>query len=383
MIRLLYFNYSSELGGAEYSLLSLLGNIDRKKYTPILLTCGSGALENAATAIGVRVIKAKPRMSFGIWKRESILKLIITRPHSLIEVINQLIELRQVIRKEGVDILHCNNPKSWILGTLATTCLNVQRVWHIRDVFNKKSFSYFLVLSIIFLYQPKLIAISGFVFLSLNAVARRKCRVIANGIEFLPSIVGRKNTRKSLGISESTSVLLVAGRLVKWKGHEEVVREIAPYLKRSNYCLVFVGTNSYGGADYIQHLKTLCVEMGIKDKVLFLGFRRDMGDIYAVADVLVMASINEPFGRVVAEAQLSGLPCVAYNTGGIREIIDNNETGLLAEEGNIRELCRMAVSLLENPLLSRNLAIRAQKKAILNWSPPLSARKVELFYENK
>jgi glycosyltransferase involved in cell wall biosynthesis len=384
VIRVILFNYSSDIGGAEASLLTLIRYLDRDKINLYLLTCGSGELESYAAQMKISVLHAVPRMTFGIWKRDSLLKILFKHPFSLLDIIRQIFEIRSMIKMISPGILHCNNPKSAVLGAIASFGTKARLIWHVRDVFPKGGFAYILLSFMATFFKPRCIAISEFVFASMPTSMQKRGRIIHNGVAFMTFIKGRSAIRHELAILQYEKVVLCSGRLVEWKGSEDMIKAMTPFIKSAGYHLVFAGSSSYGNADYIHKLKLQCIQDGVVNKVHFIGYRSDIGDIMAAADVLVLASRNEPFGRVLAEAQLSGLPCVAYNEGGAKEIITHGETGLLAEPGNADALCRLAVRLLEDPIRTREITVRAQISALSKWSPKKSAEKVtEMYHENE
>ncbi|MBL8028752.1 MAG: glycosyltransferase family 4 protein [Fibrobacteres bacterium] len=383
MIRVLLFNYSSEIGGAEASLLTYMRYADRKKVDLTLLTCGSGELEGYAADLKVKLLRAVPHMTFGIWKRDSLLKILFTHPLAVVDIVRQIFEIRAIIKKNRPDILHCNNPKSAVIGALAAIGTKVRLIWHVRDVFPKRSFAVFALGAISAVVKPRSIAISSFVFNSMPRNMQKRGQIVSNGVSMMPAVKGRQKLRTMLSIALNDKIVLCAGRLVEWKGPEELIKAMTPFIRSAGYHLVFAGSATYGNADYVHRLKMECMQYSVTDNVHFLGYRSDMGDVYAAADVLILASRREPFGRVLAEAQLAGLPCVAYEEGGAIEIITHNETGLLAEPGNAADLCRKAIHLLEDPILLKRIAITAQTKALTLWSPKQSARKIEEIYENQ
>ncbi|MCK5082899.1 MAG: glycosyltransferase family 4 protein, partial [Candidatus Omnitrophica bacterium] len=104
----------------------------------------------------------------------------------------------------------------------------------------------------------------------------------------------------------------------------KVIRTV-PYAK-----IWIVGDAPAKKASNKQELKLLARRLGIENHVEFLGNRRDIPQILAKTDILVLSTITqEAFGRVILEAQASGVPVVATKVGGVVDIIDDEETGLL------------------------------------------------------
>ncbi|MED4955250.1 glycosyltransferase [Paenibacillus macerans] len=110
-------------------------------------------------------------------------------------------------------------------------------------------------------------------------------------------------------------------------------------------------------------------EAGLTDRVTLLGDRRDVPAILRQSDCMVLPSLQDNLPFSIMEAQLSGTPIVASNAGGIPEMIRHEETGLLFETGNDRELAQQLTRLMEDQPLRRSLAKRAKEWANRQWSP--------------
>ena len=103
--------------------------------------------------------------------------------------------------------------------------------------------------------------------------------------------------------------------------------------------------------------------------------------VYSAADVLVVPSTYEPFGLVAVEASACGTPCVAFNTGGLRDIIEHQRSGYLAEPFDPASLAQGIAWVLEDPRRQRQLGQRARKKAAEEFSRELCAQRHRALYE--
>lgn len=138
---------------------------------------------------------------------------------------------------------------------------------------------------------------------------------------------------------ENAFVFLMPGRLTRWKGQEGVLRALA-LLSLSHTKLVIVGSDQ-GRCAYRQELLALTHELGLKNRVRIVEHCEDMPAAYAVADCVVHASTDpEAFGRVVAEGQSMGLPCLVSNLGAPREIIEDKVTGWQIKAGCVESLAK-------------------------------------------
>ena len=103
-----------------------------------------------------------------------------------------------------------------------------------------------------------------------------------------------------------------------------------------------------GDGEERENLSNLAKELGIESQIHFLGNRSDMKELYAMADIFVMASYREGLSRSVMEAMASGLPCVVSEIRGNRDLIDNGKGGYLIQssdtEGFACKICKLCIT---------------------------------------
>lgn len=165
-----------------------------------------------------------------------------------------------------------------------------------------------------------------------------KPKVISNGLDlqtFHPPLSSDDvpAARRKWNLPPRVPLLLHAGRLDTDKSVDQLLRAAAPALRESEAHLVLVGD----GCEK-QNLICLCQELGIENRVHFLGFvsvEDGLPEIYRMADIFLTASEIETQGLVLLEAAASGLPIVAVNATCIPEIVHDGVNGFLAEPGDI------------------------------------------------
>ncbi|MNZ65743.1 D-inositol 3-phosphate glycosyltransferase [compost metagenome] len=94
-------------------------------------------------------------------------------------------------------------------------------------------------------------------------------------------------------------------------------------------------------------------EMGLEDKVHFLGKQDDIAHVISMADILLLPSEKESFGLVALEAMACGIPTVGSLAGGIPELVSHGETGFLAPIGDTKQMADYCISMLNNPKLMK------------------------------
>lgn len=144
-------------------------------------------------------------------------------------------------------------------------------------------------------------------------------------------------------------IILMPGRLSRWKGQIQFIELMAELKKRGHPAQgLIVGGPTPGKEDYEIELKTLAKAQGVDDRIRFLGHRSDMANLYKVSDVVCNLSQKpEPFGRTVIEALALGTPVVAYNEGGPAESLAACLPQGLVAVGDVQLLADKVIAILE------------------------------------
>jgi glycosyltransferase involved in cell wall biosynthesis len=134
-------------------------------------------------------------------------------------------------------------------------------------------------------------------------------------------------------VPDGVPVIMLPGRVTRWKGHGVLLQALARLGRRDLLCLIVGPEDSKDR--YRRELESLVESLGLAGLVRFVGICRDMPSAYMLADVVVSASTDaEGFGRIAAEASAMGRPVVATDHGGARETVVPGETGWLVPPGD-------------------------------------------------
>ena len=214
-----------------------------------------------------------------------------------------------------------------------------------------------------------------------EGTAPEKVHVILNGIDFSRArssgvdVVAK--LRKELAV-ENGYMLLMPARLHPEKGHTYLFQALPGIRKRvaRDVVVLVAGAGPFEEA-YRQQVRAL----GCDDIVRFLGFRRDVWDLMAAADLVVLPSVAEAFGLVLAEALYLGTPVVASRVGGIPEIVDDGIDGVLVPPADSGALADAIVRLLNDGQERQRLAGAGREKVRGRFSFEQMARGYEQLYE--
>ena len=191
-----------------------------------------------------------------------------------------------------------------------------------------------------------------------------------------------KFTREVVGIPREVPCIGIIGQLQEWKGHKVFIRAFRQVLlavPEAWACVV--GAPPPGGEAYERELRDLARQLGVAERVVFVGFVGDIPSALQLLDIVVHASVEpEPFGRVIAEAMAMRKPVIASDEGGPREIIEHGRTGLLFPRGDDGALAGSIVSLLRDRPRAQRLAEAGFAHSRERFSAVRHARLVESVY---
>jgi len=169
-------------------------------------------------------------------------------------------------------------------------------------------------------------------------------RMIPNGIEVLGEPRGTsKPSRSALGVPEDGFLWLAVGSLLPAKDYPTLLQAFA-HIEGHNARLVVAG-----GGHLDRELQLLCNKLQIQDRVEFLGLRNDIPELLHAADAFVSSSAWEGMPNAVMEAMAAGKPIVATEVGGVPELVEPNQTGLLVPPGQSRVLAKAMLRVMSMP----------------------------------
>jgi D-inositol-3-phosphate glycosyltransferase len=215
----------------------------------------------------------------------------------------------------------------------------------------------------------------------------RHCGATSSQVEVIPCGVDlrrfvshdRQEARTLLGWQVDQPVLLFVGRLDPFKGPDLLLQAAALMQKKAQ--VVIVGGNANGDPE-IEKLSQLACELGIQQRVRFLGARpqEELPLIYSAADVTVVPSYHESFGMAAVEALACGTPVIATRAGGLMTVIRHGETGYLVPRGPGFFAERLD-SLLADPVTLQAMRVAA-RPSILPYSWQSVAALMREVYED-
>jgi glycosyltransferase involved in cell wall biosynthesis len=378
-MRIAFYNHTSTISGAEISLLLTAKHLTNAH--PILFA-PEGELLQRARSQGLDVV-ALPSFRARMTKNPFLL---------IIYVIGMLWagwRLALLMKQSRVDLIHANSIRAGIMAGLFRWYHRLPVVWHLRDM-PPQGYIGKLVRKFAGSTAQALIGISESVIQGIDhpSVAGR-CHLVHNGVELRSFSaearqVIRERIRLELRTPQDARVLAIIGQITPWKRQEDAIEAFASLVREErNAVLWIVGEAKFRQENerYLDKLQEKVKSLHLEDKVVFTGFREDVLEICCVADLLLLCSDNEPFGRVIIEAMSQGTPVVGTRGGGVPEIIQHGMSGFLYEIGNIEELTHCIRQVLDDEIVWSTLSHNGQEQAKERFSITQTSQKIELIYQ--
>ncbi|MFS0614942.1 glycosyltransferase family 4 protein [Lederbergia ruris] len=275
-------------------------------------------------------------------------------------------EMLTLIKKERFDVIHCNTPIGGILGRLCGKRAKIKNV-----IYTAHGFHFYkgapLKNNIIFKMAEKWMAQYTDAIITMNNEdfkEAQKLKLRRNGrAYYIPGVgvdtklyqdnqVDKKRLKESLTIKEDDILLISMGDLIQRKNYEASIEAIAKTDNpKLHYLICGVGPK-------LESLQILAKNRGIEKQIHFLGFRTDIKELLAIADIFLFTTYQEGLPRSLMEAMATGLPCVVSNVRGNVDLINNNEGGYLLDPDDIGGIAKAINKLASNKELRRNMSAR-------------------------
>jgi len=336
------------LGGGQINLLSLAKSLDRTKFEVFVCSGGGGPL--------VDEVKKNKIRHFSIPFSKRIKGKIVNEIASLLE-------------KEKIDILHTHGGVAGFYGRRAAHksrtpviihTLHGIHYLHYRHLFLKKAFIH--LERIFSRVTDALILVSDAdrkKALAFKLAPESKMYVIKNGIDFAEDKEGRslENKKREFGFKFSHPIVGTVARLHRQKGLIYFIKAA----KKIHQALPKIKIFIVGGGPLRRKLERAARRTGVRSSLVFLGERRDAAEWLSLFDIFVLPSLWEGLPYVLIEASALGKPIVATDVDGVKEIIEDEKTGILIPPRNPERLAETIIRLLREKDYALKLGERAKK----------------------
>jgi glycosyltransferase involved in cell wall biosynthesis len=301
---------------------------------------------------------AKTRVFFDVFRDKIRIIPQLRRDICLFNDLAAFIRLYILYRKEKFDIVHTHTAKAGALGRIAARLAGIPVIIHTPHGHNFygyfNAFASWLIIGIekiLTRLTDKIMVLTELEkkdYIRYRVASEAKLVLIYQGLElgrFGQTIADTAKLKENLKIGNEESVVGFVGRLEQIKGPQYFTEAAKIVLeKRKNTKFILVGEGSLRKA-----LETQVAAWGLRDRIIFTGWRDDIPEIMSALDLLVLSSLNEAVGIVLIEAQAQGLPVVATKVGGVPEVVKDNVSGILVPPKDSAGLAQAILAILDNP----------------------------------
>ena len=358
-----------DLGGAQRNTLYTTEHLNPERFETLLICGPGGVLDSEAGA------------------RRIVVDALVREIHPWKDLL-AFLELRRILRREKPQIVHTHSSKAGILGRLAARSADVPVIIHTFHGFGFHDHQPWVIKKI-FILAERLCAVfsQALVFVSRanwdDALRHhlgdpKRYVLIRSGIKLsdFPAVAAASLTKKSLGLGPDSRLVLSVGNFKPQKNPwdflaaAKIVAEQHP-----QSCFVFVGDGPRR-----EEIQSQASMAGLKQRFLLPGWRRDVPELLAAADVFVLTSLWEGLPRAMLEAMKSGVPAVCYATDGVKDVIEDGENGYLIAPGDVAALASRVAQLLSDEPLRRKLGQAAATSITQEFDIDAMVRRQEELY---
>ena len=361
--KILYFNPSNELYGADRSLLRLVKGVDPAHFQPLVILPKDISYEGLLTneleknkieyrELQISVLRRRYFSFFGMF-------LFIYR------TIISTVQLVWLCHKENIKLIHTNST-AVLVGGLVARITRIPHVWHVREIIVRPEWLNKFITFLLYYLADTIVAVSNPVKENLvKAVPKieMKTIVVHNGLELNrfsnlnQSAVNE--IKSSWNIPTNSQIIGMIGRFSTWKGQAYFVESVSQLLREQHDLhAVMVGGDVPGETRHRETVLKQIEQLQLNDRIHIKPFSLNIPNILNSFDVFVLPStLPDPFPTVVLEAMAASCPIVATAHGGALEQVVDGTTGFLVSHKKSKEMYNALNKLIKN----NNLRIKMGK----------------------
>lgn len=361
MKNIIFLEQFSNIGGGQRVLLDIISGLDKSRYRPYVVIPAKGELSRKLEAMDVHYF-VLPIGSYSPGKKSilDIFRYLIRSPLLMFLC-------ARLLRKQKINMVYANAPRTFLWGTIAAKISKVPVIWHLHSI--PTGIELKVCLKLYKYGVDKLITVSNSVaepFLRAYPSLSAKINVVYTWVDLtkFDAVEDGSKIRKELDISDDIKIVAFIGQLSRWKGVEDFIRAAQMIIREEGKTFfLVVGDVMFGGRkEYRQCLVDLAGELGIAKNIRVLGARKDFIEMLKGIDILVVPSIKpDPCPWILLGGMAAGKPVVASAHGGPAEIIKDDVNGMLYRPGDIKDLAESILFLLRSPEDANKIGIAARQ----------------------
>lgn len=326
------------VGGVETGTIDLSKFLKKQGHNPVVVSNG-GVLVSELEDCGIKHYS------------------LPVHDKSLFVIIRMVKAVVKVVREENIHIIHCRSRVPAWIGYFASRLTKVPFITTCHGCYSKHVFSSVMGWGKLVIAPSNAIAVD---MVENFKVPYQRIRVIPRSVDserfkFLPP---EKRNWEVFNIG-------IIGRVTPIKGHIDFLKAMAKVARvYPGIKIWIVGAAPASKKLYMEELLLLSRRLGLAKHTKFLGSQKDVPAVLSQLNILVLAThTQEAFGRVIIEAQVSGVPVVATEVGGVVDIIRDGQTGLLVPAKDTDKMAEAVLRLVNDEPLRNSLIYAANEDA--------------------
>jgi len=376
--KLLFLDQFGYLGGGQRVLLETLSSLDRAQYQTLVALGTDGDFRERLLSEGI------PVMDLPLGSYHSGEKTLSDYIRFCFRSLYCALVLTCWVLRHRPNLLFANGPRTFVCVTLAGCLTRRPVIWHLHNVLAGGAELFLLSLfsrwvhTIVVCSQ----AASG-PLLNRRPSLRSKVKLIDNPVPRLPVPTpgDLDKLREGLGVEPEQICIGIFGRVTPFKGQWYFLQAARIVLEQTEDTLFFVvGSPAADKTDreYYLKLQRVVQQSGLMGRVFFIDHQREVEKFLAMMDVVVVASQGpEASPQTIVEAMSMGKAVIAPASGGIVEILEDDDTGLSTEVNDSNKLAASMIRLIKDPEKRRSLGRRAQQRILRHDSRKRFAEAVQ------
>lgn len=362
-IRLLLVIDELDIGGTEQQIFELVRKIDRSKYLPMVCCFRPGRIAKEIEGLGVQVFTLPKRNKFDLQLLPALVQLLRRERIDLIQTYlftaNTWARVAAILARIPLIVTSERNVNMWeerykqLLGKLLDR-------WTQGTIANSSAVKDYLI---------------G------KGIAAQKIHVVSNGVDlkrFSDSAPQDATAlKKELGLPPDHQIVSMIVRLESAKDVSTFLRAAALVAQRHRDVSFLI----IGGGSLRNELEREAAQLGLQERVIFAGPRRDVPQLLSISTVSALSSLKEGMSNTIMESMAAGKPVIATQVGGNAELIVDGTTGFLVPTRNPEAFAEALYKLLVDPDGARRMGEEARERITQLFSAEALVAKTERLYD--
>ncbi|MFH1581655.1 MAG: glycosyltransferase [Pseudomonadota bacterium] len=367
--KILFISYTSQFGGAEMFLVKLLEKLNKDFFEPYVVSPPGGVLGEKIMGLGCAY--------------DPIDLIPLRKQLNILAYFKNVLQIIKYVKRNKINLVCCNAATSAFWGVIAAKICRVPAIVYVHTRFAPRFASIFFKMA-----DRIIILTSAAKKLPLKlGVPEHKIKIIKpifDREKFLASDV--LEFRMKYGLEKQDFLVGMIARIEPLKGQHLILEAAKQLANIKDIKWMIVGDlsecdNIKEASEYLNKLKWQILEFGLESSVIMTGFINEgMASVYKALDLVVLPSYTEMLPISILEAMIVGKAVVATDVGGVRDLIEDGQTGMLVPPGNADAIAKAVTELYKNPQKNKALGEAAFKKAAKEFDYRKNIMLTEKYY---